>query len=95
MTILFIVGFILAFGYSWMIVRISNPYFMLLATMGYLIFFVPYGFTVEGHERSFGSTDGEMGKLLGIIIAVLASAVASIALSEIRQRYLTNKASRR
>lgn len=78
-----------------MIVRVPNPYFMLLATMGYLIFFIPYGLAVEGHERSFGSTDGEMGKLLGIIIAVLASAVASIALSEIRQRYLTNKASRR
>jgi len=91
MTILFAVGLFLSIGYALFVAKIKNPYLMLIATLAYLIYFVPLGFAVESHGKLFGLFNGELGKLLGIIIAIVSGGLISIALTEIRIRHLAKQ----
>jgi len=93
MTTFFVIGLLLSIGYALFVVKVKNPYLMLLATLAYLIYFVPMGFAFEKHGKLLSIFNGELGKLLAVIIAVISGGLISIALTEIRVNHIKKQSS--
>ncbi|WP_422475697.1 hypothetical protein [Endozoicomonas sp. ALB032] len=90
---IFIVHIIMIYGYSIMVVKIKNPYLMLVAAMAFLSYFALMSFDLEKYASVLGFYASELGNLLGVVLAVVTGGLASIALSEIRNRHLTKGSS--